>query len=92
MDGPCETKEEWLNRLSKQNPHLSDPSPMVQRFNYRPEGKKCKDCEHHFTKNFAKNYHKCAVFYKRNTGGPGTDIRVGWKACKKFKAMRGEGE
>ena len=52
-----------------------------------PEGKRCKDCAHHYTNEFANIYHKCDQVPA--TRGPGTDIRVGWQACERF-ALKGE--
>lgn len=42
----------------------------------------CGDCDHHEINAYAKNYHKCEL---RNTGSPGTDIRVSWPACTAFR-------
>ena len=47
-----------------------------------PEGKRCKDCAHHYIKSCANTYHKCDQVMETN--GPGTDIRVGWQACERF--------
>ena len=44
----------------------------------------CGDCDHHVVNGgHAKTYHKCDTVYM--TGGPGTDIRVGWPACQRFR-------
>lgn len=47
-------------------------------------GATCKTCVHHFANRFrVKTYHKCAL---NCTGGPGTDLRVGWPACTRYEA------
>lgn len=49
-----------------------------------PEGKRCKDCAHHWShQECTKRYHKCGLV--KATGGPATDIRVRTPACAKFK-------
>jgi hypothetical protein len=58
------------------------PNPLVKAFGPGPEGKKCKDCVHLFRKKFANTYIKCDL--RPNTGGPATDHRANWPACKKF--------
>jgi hypothetical protein len=60
-----------------------DSNPMVKSFGYGPEGKRCKHCFHLFKKQYAGTYYKCD--YRINTNGPGTDHRVNWAACSKFK-------
>ena len=52
-----------------------------------PEGKRCKDCAHHYTNTFANVYHKGDQLPA--TRGPGTDIRVGWQACERFIQREG---
>ncbi len=47
-----------------------------------PEDKRCKDCAHHYTNEFANVYHKCDQVPE--TRGPGTDIRIKWQACERF--------
>ena len=47
-------------------------------------GFSCKNCAHHYSyKPGKKTYHKCALV--PHTGGPRTDIRVGWPACTAYR-------
>ncbi len=66
--------------------------PQVEPFNNRlavkyhlhpgPPDKRCRDCAHHYTHEFANVYHKCDQVPE--TRGPGTDIRIKWQACERF--------
>lgn len=52
-----------------------------------PEGRTCGDCAHLRTKTFGRrSYFKCGM--RRNTNGPGTDIRKKWPACQAWEQQR----
>lgn len=77
----------------KKQKFFHDPiyyNPMVRAYGEYGEdmSKKCKDCNHLLVKRLAKNYYKCR--YRGNTGGPGTDHRVNWRACAKFEEIDSE--
>ena len=63
-----------------------DPNPCVEAFGYGPEGATCKTCAHLTYHQFARRYYKCRK--RPSTHGPGTDHRVGWKACGKYKEAK----
>jgi len=44
----------------------------------------CGTCVHHVARAMGHVYHKCRL---RETGGPATDIRVGWPACTKWSPL-----
>lgn len=79
-------QQEYLDRLRDKYPHRYDVNEMVRIHGYGPEGKQCGDCVHHRVKRMANDYHKCDIWHKKLTGGPGTDIRVRWRACGKFRS------
>jgi hypothetical protein len=68
--------------LREVDPQYRDPNPCVRAFGVGPAGKKCGDCNRLAVRVFAKNYYKCTL--RQVTAGPGTDHRVGWKACAKY--------
>jgi len=58
-------------------------NPMVTAYGRHPDPlKKCKDCCHLWTKEFARKYYKCD--FRGNTNGVGTDHRKHWPACTKY--------
>ncbi len=51
----------------------------------RIEGATCGTCQHRFRRGGgARRYNKCALM--RNTGGPGTDLRLTWPGCMRWTA------
>jgi hypothetical protein len=50
-----------------------------------PAGETCKTCKHYVIKKMAKDYRKCFLMKAFWTGGPGTDIKAGDPACKKWE-------
>ena len=61
----------------------SEPIEYVRVYGPGPEGRTCKTCRHLYYRQFSKRYYKCA--YREETGGPGSDHRVGWNACAKYE-------
>ena len=51
-----------------------------------PDKKTCGDCDFMFGKRQSGTWYKCKKY--GNTSGPGTDLRLGWPACKFFKLRR----
>jgi hypothetical protein len=51
-----------------------------------PKDETCKSCRHAYARRFAKTYWKCDLV--KETGGPGSDIRLKWKACARWKAKQ----
>lgn len=47
-----------------------------------PEGETCKTCAHIHRNEMSKTYLKCGLMSAHWTGGPATDIRAGWPACR----------
>lgn len=59
-------------------------NPLLVVYGKGPDGAKCGDCTHLFARgDTAGTYYKCDL--RRVTGGPGTDHRVRWPACGRFK-------
>src|SRR6478735_1718908 len=52
-----------------------------------PEGKTCRDCKHKQTMSNtgAKSWIKCDLMRAAWTHGPGSDIRAGSPACRRFE-------
>lgn len=52
-----------------------------------PEDKTCRDCKHKRTMSNtgAKSWIKCVLMKAHWTNGPGTDIRAGSPACRRFE-------
>lgn len=52
-----------------------------------PEGKTCRDCKHKQTQSNtgAKSWIKCVLMRAAWTHGPGSDIRAGSPACRRFE-------
>ena len=65
-----------------------EPNPCVRTYGPGPEGARCKTCLKLGAKAFARTYYKCEL--RPDTGGPGTDHRVNWKACAKYEKCRKE--
>ncbi len=66
------------------DPGPREPNPCVRVYGYGPEGAKCKDCTHlDYHRPSLKRYYKCLL--RKITAGPGTDHRVGWRACGKWE-------
>lgn len=57
-----------------------------------PAGETCKTCEHYTIKYMAKTYRKCGLMQAKWTSGPGTDIRAGDPACKKWERAKPEAD
>ena len=53
-----------------------------------PEGETCKTCAHYTLRMMSKAYRKCGLMRAIWTGGPGTDIRAGDSACRKWEAAQ----
>lgn len=51
-----------------------------------PEGETCKTCKHIARIRMSKTYLKCGLNRSNWTHGPGSDIRAGSPACKKWEA------
>ena len=84
-DGPAMTPEQ----RKKLFPKSRAPSPRGYAAppGTGPEGETCGSCAHHVIRQFAKDYHKCALMRTYWTGGGATDIRVRSPACKRWEAM-----
>lgn len=50
-----------------------------------PEGETCKTCRHIYRNEMSKTYLKCALMRAYWTGGPGSDIRAGSPACRRWE-------
>lgn len=50
-----------------------------------PAGETCKSCKHYTIRQFSKSYRKCGLMEKHWTMGPGSDIRAGSPACKRWE-------
>jgi hypothetical protein len=48
-----------------------------------PADSTCGACSHLVRIRYAKTYLKCEV--SKQTRGPGTDVRVKWRGCEKFR-------
>jgi hypothetical protein len=60
-------------------------NPMVVVHGPGPADTRCKACDHLFTKQFSKAYHKCTLRPGTvNARSPQADHRVNWQACGKF--------
>jgi len=58
-------------------------NPMIRSVGNGPEGKRCKTCAFLIRKSYSKTYYKCQ--FRGNTNGPGTDHKVNWPACSRYK-------
>ena len=67
--------------------YQSEPNPCIFWFGKGPAGALCKTCANLIKHEYNKIFYKCL---KRGiTHGPGTDHRVRWNACGKYKAQAG---
>jgi len=62
---------------------ISSPNPMVRENGSGPEGASCRGCAHLYGKRYNRIYYKCGL--RGDTNGPGTDHRVRWPACARYK-------
>jgi hypothetical protein len=46
--------------------------------------KRCENCRHLLKKSRSRVWYKCALSPKQ-TGGPGTDVKLKWWACEKWE-------
>lgn len=55
-----------------------------------PAGKTCRDCAHKrtMTNTGSKSWIKCELMRRAWTNGPGTDIRAGSPACRRFEGKK----
>ena len=60
-----------------------EPNPMVRLHGLGPEGVTCKHCAYIRANQQASTYYKCTL--RGVTHGAGTDHRLKWKACAKFR-------
>ena len=58
-------------------------NPMIRVYGKGPEDKRCKHCHFLYGKQYAKIYYKCS--FRGDTNGQGTDHKVNWPTCGKFK-------
>lgn len=70
-------------------PTSTEPNPCVRLFGYGPEGATCKSCGHLYAHCYRRTYYKCDL--RKDTAGPGSDHRVGWRACGKWQEGEGHG-
>lgn len=50
------------------------------------EGATCGNCVHRTQNRMANTYQKCALM--KNTGGPGTDLKLKWRGCVKWEEVK----
>lgn len=62
--------------LLENNTHPTTKLPLLGN------GETCGSCDHHFIRRLSRIYHKCEMV--EATGGPASDVRVGWPACVKW--------
>ena len=74
--------------LLEQNPAAANLNPMVRKYGFGAEGKRCQTCRFCFGRKFSKTYYKCEHFQPGR--GAVSDIRVRWDACGKYEAQTGE--
>lgn len=67
-------------RLSKKHGHAAPPGTG-------PEGETCKTCKHLSGWRMSKTYLKCGLMSAHWTGGEGTDVRAGDKACRRWERV-----
>ena len=80
---PNPVQQQWLALAIEKN-RIENPNPCVRMFGKDAMDRKCKACRLLLRKvlRSSRVYLKCQL--RGNTGGPGTDHRAGWDACKKF--------
>lgn len=66
-------------KLSKKHGHAALPGTG-------PEGERCGSCQHLYRLEMSKTYLKCELMRAHWTGGYGTDVRAGDKACRRWEA------
>lgn len=66
-------------RLSNKRGHAAAPGSG-------PAGETCKTCGHLVRIKMSGSYLKCGVMEIYWTGGPGTDVRAGDAACRRWEA------
>lgn len=81
---------EWIARAACANGGNGKPGrrrgqPWADIRGDGPAGKTCRVCGNLRARRHSKTYYKCGL--AKMTGGPGTDIRVGDRACRLFKEM-----
>jgi hypothetical protein len=54
-----------------------------------PAGETCRTCRHYTHKRMANSYRKCELMRDYWTGGPGTDIKAGSPACRRWEKPDG---
>jgi hypothetical protein len=64
-------------------------NPMVVAYGKGPDGTRCKTCDHLCIIQPGQNtYNKCKI--RGITHGPGTDHRVNYAACARYKQIEEE--
>ena len=64
---------------------------FVPEYKNIPPGAKCGNCLHCEREEYhRKTYFKCRL--KNHTRGPGTDLRLKWRACPKWEPKEGKDE
>lgn len=65
-------------------PFKRQPNPCIAIYGHGPDGATCKSCRHVWAKTYAgTTYHKCDL--RQNTNGAGSDHRLKWDACGRYK-------
>lgn len=58
-------------------------NPCVALYGRDPMGRSCQFCTHIYVKRYSKAYYKCDL--RKDTNGYGTDHRLKWPACGRYK-------
>lgn len=76
-----------INGTGKQKRKPTIPKGYAAVPGSGPEGKTCRDCKHKQTQSNtgAKSWIKCELNRANWTHGPGSDIRAGSPACRRFE-------
>jgi hypothetical protein len=76
-----------INGTGKQKRKPTEPKGYAAVPGSGPEGKTCRDCKHKNTMSNtgAKSWIKCDLMKAAWTHGPGSDIRAGSPACRRFE-------
>lgn len=61
-------------------------NPMLLQHGKYGLGKKCKNCIHLVSKQYAKTYYKCELRNNVDKKSPKSDHRVNWEACGKYQS------
>jgi len=74
----------WFTPASVKH-HRTNVLSGLHPFGFRlgPEDQTCGRCAHRYVARMAGSYHNCRKI--RRTGGPGTDVRMRWRACEHFE-------